>query len=206
MSNTVFPFTVFRPYSENRATDTVGTDRNGGLTTRRAKWGDSPGWLFVAEFTVRLPYNSQSIDDWDDFIEAREGAKDTFLFKAKRTQNYVVTDEAVGTGDGSTTVFALDKKHLDSSTLVVKVNAVTKTGGGTDYTFSGNNTAPILTFNVAPTAGHAVTASYEFYMPVWFASDPPAPEQLGGGGASSGIPHRISRVQIAEAYPGAHLV
>lgn len=205
MSNVVFPFTVSRPYAERRVVSTAGRELGGGLVVRRDEFG-SPGWRFAARFKVSLPRGGQTIDDWDDFVEARLGA-DTFLFQAHRTQNKTVTDEAVGTGDGSTVVFALDKKHIDSTSLVVKVAGATQTGGGTDYTFSGNNTAPIVTFEAGstPSGGQAVTATYDFYYPVYFVDDDMPVELRAGGTTSATIRHDIG-VRIAELYPGAHLV
>lgn len=205
MSTTVFPFTVLRPFSEIALTDTVGRDLNGGLTTRRAKFTDAPGWLYVATLTLRFPRGGYTVDDWHSFIAARSGAVDTFLFKGHADLFHDVTNEAVGTGDGSTTAFALDKKHIDASTLVVKVNGVTQTSG-VDYSLSGNNTAPTLAFSSPPTAGHAITASYDYYMPVWFTADPPPPEMLRGGSTTATSTHVVNSVGIAEQYPGAHLV
>lgn len=206
MSTTVFPFTVIRPYFEDTATETIGVDLNGGLIVRRANFGTSPGWIYVAEFSVRLPRGGYDIDDWMSFVNDRTGGVDTFLFKAHADYLHDVTDEAVGTGDGSETVFALDKKYLDASTLVVKVDGVTQTGGGTDYTFSGNNTAPILTFTSPVTNLLPVTASYDYYMPVWFAEDPPRPRMTKGGPNSANSGYIVSGIRIAEQFPGAHLV
>lgn len=101
-----------------------------------------------------------------------------------------VVDEAVGTGDGSTTVFNLDHGYVidishgkitDEDYLVpsagqggstyipeIKVNDVVKTerefgaNSGGDYTI--NYVTGAITFFVAPTNGHAITATY-FYSP-----------------------------------------
>lgn len=203
MSNVVFPFTLSRPYAERRVTSTAGRQLGGGLVVVRDEFG-SPGWRFMASFKVSLPRGGQTVDTWDDFVEARLGA-DTFLFMAHRTQNKTVTAEAVGTGDAVETVFALDKKHIDASSLVVYLGSTQQTGGGTDYTFSGNNTAPIVTFNSPPGGSVAVTADYNFYFPVIFADDDMPVELRAGGTTSATIRHDIS-VRVMELYPGAHLV
>jgi len=202
VSTTVFPFTPSRPYAERRVPSTFGRDLNGGLVSRRDEFG-SPGWIYMVRMRVSLPRGGQTIDDWDDFVQTHLGS-DTFLFQAHRTNLKTVTAEAVGTGDGTTTAYTLDKKYLDSTTLVVKVNGVTQTGGGTDYTFSGNNSNPTITFNSPPTAGHAITATYNFYFPVWFADDDMVPELRAGGSTSATIRHDVS-VRLVEQYPGAHL-
>jgi hypothetical protein len=63
-----------------------------------------------------------------------------------------VTDEAVGTGDGSETVFYLD--HWPANTPTITVNAVAETG------FTLGDDRRIITFDTAPTDTHAILASY----------------------------------------------
>ena len=64
------------------------------------------------------------------------------------------------------TDFALDSKHIKESTLVVKVDgSVVSTN---DWDLTGNNTAPIVEFDTAPTDTHPITASYDRYIPCVF--------------------------------------
>ena len=82
-----------------------------------------------------------------------------------------VTDEAVGTGDGSNPTFSLDHGNLYATApLTVKVAGVAKTES-TNY--SVNRTTGVITFLAGsiPTAGQAVTASYSYGVGAGSASD-----------------------------------
>jgi len=203
MSTTVFPFTMQRPYREWFRHQTTIVEGNNGVETRRSEFGDFG--RFTARFSLRLPMSSYTVKDWHDFVTDRQGSADTFLFKAREERNKTRTLEALGTGDGSTTVFALDMKHVDASTLLVYKAAVLQTIT-THYTFTGNNTAPVVTFLAAPTGGQAITATYDFYYPVRFASDDIEPEDLYQTSAQATSIYRVSGVEILEEYPGAHRV
>ena len=119
-----------------------------------------------------------------EFFEGREGMlygfrwKDWLDFKSCKPHETVsASDQAIGTGDGSTTVFQLKKSYVSGSatisrdvtkpvngTVVVEVNG-TPTAVTTDYT-NGE-----ITFSIAPTSGHAITAGFEFDVPVRFDQD-----------------------------------
>jgi hypothetical protein len=82
-----------------------------------------------------------------------------------------ITDEAVGTGDGSNSTFSLAYGNLYASApLTVKVAGVAKTES-TNY--SVNRTTGVITFLAGsiPTAGQAVTASYSYGVGAGSASD-----------------------------------
>ncbi len=68
-----------------------------------------------------------------------------------------VEDEAVGSGDGTKTVFALDHKLVLPESLEVTVNAVAVTTGFTLDAINGT-----LTFTAAVTSTHAVVATYDY--------------------------------------------
>ncbi len=74
-----------------------------------------------------------------------------------------IVDEAIGTGDGTVTVFFTDF-HALRSTIDVEVAAVTQTLN-TDYTVEYDNTLTVgrgiqITFVVPPVSAAAVTVSY----------------------------------------------
>jgi uncharacterized protein (TIGR02217 family) len=90
-------------------------------------------------------------------------------------------DVLIGTGNGSQTQFQLVKKYTSglvtitrnirkpvAATVKIWVNGVLKTEG-VDYTV--DTTTGVVTMAVAPTAGHAVEASFEFDVPVRFDSE-----------------------------------
>ena len=201
MSTTVFPFTISRPYREHRFTVTSGAALGGGINIRAAEIGETPGWLLVAQFDIRLPRGGQTVDDWDDWLENREGAKDTFLFKAQRTQNKAKTGLALtGTINGVNKVFTITHKHIDAASVTVYRNGAPDAS----YTLSLNDTTPTITYVTAPTV--SATIDFEFYYPVWFETDPPEAELLSGGATSATLPHLVRAVRIAEQRGGAHLV
>lgn len=105
------------------------------------------------------------------FVLAQEGSNKPFLLKD--WADFSITDGSIGTGDGSETEFQIVKtysnsanshsrtiKYIKSGTLVVKVNDVEV--DSEDYTEEDG----LITFDTAPTNGHAVTVSCEFYVPV----------------------------------------
>jgi hypothetical protein len=201
VSNVVFPFTLSRPYREHRLTITSGADLGGGISVRSAEVVETPGWIFSAMFDLRLPRDSQTVDTWDDWIQSRSGAKDTFLFKAARTQNKTVTGATLtGTVNGVNKVFTVSHKYLDAASVIVYRDA----SPDASYTLSLNNTTPTITYITAPSS--SATIDFDFYYPVWFETDPPEAELLSGGATSATVPHIVRAARVVEQYGGAHLV
>ena len=105
-------------------------------------------------------------------------------FPFKDWADYQLTDERIGTGDGSDTAFQITKTYdpsqillgtpgsrtyvreiyLPRAGLVVKVNSVPKLNG-TDYTVSSTG---LVTFFTPPANTHAITVTGEFDVPVRF--------------------------------------
>lgn len=125
-----------------------------------------------------------------EFFEAVGGRADAFRFKDWSDYKSLGPDDTpanddqnFGTGDGSTVAFQLTKTYTKgalsfsrtitkpvSGTILIAVNAVAQTeGGGNDYTI--DYTTGIVTFNSAPTSGHAITWGGEFDVPVRFDQD-----------------------------------
>lgn len=200
MSNTVFPFTLLRPYTERAVHSTTVERTNSGNVARRAEWG-SYGQMTI-KGRARFPLGAYTVDDWHSFVVARQGGYDSFLYKCLLTRHRTQTLEAVGTGDGTTTVFYLDMKHVDSSTLLVYKAGVLQTLT-THYTFGGNNTAPAVTFVSAPTGGQAITATYDYYYPVRFRNDDLEPRDLNPTTAHSTSTWDVE-IEMEETSPGAH--
>lgn len=71
--------------------------------------------------------------------------------------------EAVGIGNGSTTVFELDNQYVTSGTVSVYLNNVLQNSG-----YSVNYTTGTITFTSAVTNGVAITCSYRFRRNVLF--------------------------------------
>ncbi len=96
-------------------------------------------------------------------------------------QTPAATDCGIGTGDGAKRQFQLFKAYRAGSysrsrkilkpvpgTVRVALNGVEQTSGA-DYTVDA--TTGVVTFTTAPAAGAAVTAGFEFDVPVRFDTD-----------------------------------
>jgi len=154
--------------------------------------------------TLLLPDNDKNDpSDFWTFWDARSGRVDTFLFKAKAAYWHISTAEALGTASGGGgETFALDYKHVDSSTLRVFVGTAEQVLT-TDYAFSGNNSAPLITTTASFDTG-TVTAYYEFYIPVRFAMNAPRPRIVKYPENSYGQQETVAiGVQMVEDLPGA---
>lgn len=119
------------------------------------------------------------------FFRARRGAAIGFRFRdpfddssAGMTGVPAATDQAIGTGDGVTTRFALTKAYGEAGdaqmrritrpragTMRVAVDGVERGSGWTA------DEGGWIAFDVTPAAGAAVTAGYRFDVPVRFAED-----------------------------------
>ncbi|MEM7568155.1 MAG: DUF2460 domain-containing protein [Pseudomonadota bacterium] len=117
------------------------------------------------------------------FFHARKGAAHGFRFRdcfdnstAADGSAVTATDEALGTGDGQTAEFKLTKQYEASgarritrpivSTVKIAVNGVEQTSG-----WSVNGATGVVLFDTAPAAGAAITAGFQFDVPVRFESD-----------------------------------
>jgi len=120
------------------------------------------------------------------FFEARNGRlygfrwKDWADFKScLPSQTPAATDQALGTGDGATTDFQLVKVYSSGSqswtrtitkpvagTVLVAINGTEATSG-----WSVDTTTGVVSFTSAPAAGVAITAGFEFDVPVRFDTD-----------------------------------
>lgn len=195
MGTSVFSFLKIAPWNYGTFHETETMPGNFGGAVTRPRFG--PYGLYSASFVVRVPGNSLTITDWAEFLKTVRGGYDSFLLKDPLLPAwYRSTAEALGTGSGSQTDFALDFKHVDAATLTVYKDGVLQSSG---WSLVTNNTAPKVRFSVAPSVGVVVTATYEFYIPVRFAEDPP-------GGEFLAVTNFNARVSVVEDYSGAHRV
>ena len=133
----------------------------------------------------------RSLDDIDtliSFFEARQGQMYGFRWKdwsdyksGKASANVDFSDQTLATGDGSATDFQLVKTYVSgphsyarpitkpmAGTVRVAVDGV-ELAETTDFTV--NTTNGLVTFVSAPAAASAITAGFEFDVPVRFDSD-----------------------------------
>lgn len=125
---------------------------------------------------------------FDEVVEVFHACKGRFHgFRVKDYNDYkscptgdVVTDtdQNIGTGDGVETEFQLQKTYTKGSqsttrniTKPVSGTVVVAVAGSPVTPAAIDTTTGIVTLSVAPTAGQAVTAGFEFDVPVRFDID-----------------------------------
>ncbi len=157
-----------------------------GAEERNSRWADS-------RRSYNAGYGVKRVDDLHAviaFFEERRGRFHGFRFKdwsdyksCAPSAALSALDQAIGTGDGATAAFQLiktygsayapwarDIKKPVSGTVTVAVDGVTKTSG---VHFNVDAATGIVTFtggNIPP-MGDAVTAGFEFDVPVRFDTD-----------------------------------
>jgi uncharacterized protein (TIGR02217 family) len=153
-----------------------------GDEERNASWANS-----------RRRYNvSYGIRRADDlaavvaFFEARNGRLHGFRFRdwsdyrsGPPSQNPSPLDQPIGTGDGTTTAFQLVKRYASGAQAWVRsitkpiAGSVRVALGGVEQLsgWSVSTTTGLVTFATPPPPSVAVTAGFEFDVPVRFDSD-----------------------------------
>lgn len=143
----------------------------GGYEDRNQDW-ELALWRYECE------YKGRSLTEMREFqrhVLGRRGA--AYAFPLRDPIDNSLTDENIGTGDGSTTEFQIKKLYSDAdrpyyrpisivSNLVVKVDGVTQ-DEGVDY----NNSGGWIAFAYAPANGLAITVTCDFMIPVRYDDD-----------------------------------
>lgn len=155
-----------------------------GYEERNSPWADS-------RRRYNVGYGIRSLDDIHmviAFFEARHGRlhafrlKDFSDWKSGPPGSFVTpVDQPVETGDGTTTLFQLTKTYTSGSQSYVRQIAKPVAGTvrlGLDSVeqsegpdFAVDSTAGLVTFTTPPAAGVAITAGFEFDVPVRFDDD-----------------------------------
>lgn len=153
-----------------------------GAEERNASWANSRRRYDVA-------YGIRRADDLAAvvaFFEARNGRLHGFRFKdwadfksCLPSQTPGATNQPIGTGNGSATLFQLTKRYTSGAqswtraitkpvagSVTIALNGATQASGWSISTATG-----LLTFTTAPAAGVAITAGFEFDVPVRFDTD-----------------------------------
>ena len=119
-----------------------------------------------------------------DFFEARRGRLVGFRFRdpldaasARWGQAITPLDQRIGTGDGATRSFQLAKRYGSGEDAYVRpirkplAGTVRLAVNGVGADASVDPATGLVTFAAAPAAGSAVTAGFEFDVPVRFDID-----------------------------------
>ena len=153
-----------------------------GTEERNASWANSRRRYDVA-------YGIRRADDLAAvvaFFEARNGRLHGFRFKdwadfksCLPSQTSGPTDQPIGTGNGSATLFQLTKRYASGAQSWTR--AITKPVAGTvtvalngtpqPSSWSVSTATGLITFTTAPALGVAITAGFEFDVPVRFDTD-----------------------------------
>ena len=153
-----------------------------GDEERNASWANSRR-RYDAAYGIRRADDLAAVVA---FFEARNGRLYGFRWKdwgdyksCLPSQTPAPTDQVIGNGDGATTAFQLVKAYASGAqtwvraitkpvagTVVVALGGTVQTSGWTVDTTSG-----LVTFTTAPANGAAITAGFEFDVPVRFDTD-----------------------------------
>jgi len=153
-----------------------------GDEERNASWANSRR-RFDAAYGIRRADDLAAVVA---FFEARNGR--LYGFRWKDWADYksclpsgtpAATDQQIGTGDGTTTAFQLVKVYASGSqtwtrTITKPVAGTVKVAvGGTVQStgWSVDTTTGVVSFTTAPASGVAITAGFEFDVPVRFDTD-----------------------------------
>ena len=140
--------------------------RNSLWATSRMAWNVATGLKKQAQLDTLIA-----------FFRARKGR--AYGFRFKDWSDYQASAQAIGVGDGTNKTFQLVKNYSSgpgsetrvinkpvSGTVVVYLAGVMQSSG-----WSVDTTTGIVTFVTAPGIGVAVTADYQFDVPVRFDTD-----------------------------------
>lgn len=159
-------------------TDVIEMDS--GHERRNARWR-YPRFTFEFDIEPGDPNDEEDIGDVESLSEfialfhAAGGSHETFRFR--HWADYQRVDEPIATGDGSTTSFQLYRVYtMGAITRRRKITrpvagTVTAKVNGVGASITVDNDTGIITFAVAPANGAAITASFEFDVPVRFEDD-----------------------------------
>ncbi len=153
-----------------------------GDEERNASWANSRR-RYDAAYGIRRADDLAAVVA---FFEARNGRLYGFRWKdwadyksCLPSQAPGPTDQKIGTGDGTTTAFQLVKTYASGAqgwtrTITKPVAGTVRIAtGGTEQAsgWSVDTTTGLITFTTAPANGAAITAGFEFDVPVRFDTD-----------------------------------
>lgn len=167
---------------------TGGPERKTEIVTLGSGYEERNGVWVNSRRRYDVGYGIKTLDDIHAviaFFEARAGRLYGFRFKdfadfksCAPAAAVTALDQAIGTGDGATCCFALAKTYASGSANWTRAIAKPVAGtvraavGGTETTaFTLDAAGGTVAFATAPANGAAVTAGFEFDVPVRFDTD-----------------------------------
>jgi uncharacterized protein (TIGR02217 family) len=172
-------------FSENRLNIQWGVGASGGsefntyevvsasgFVYSNANWIDD---LYSVDIGNRVILRSEK-DYISSFFKNRKGKNQGFRFK--NWTDYKGTNELLAAPNGTNKIFQLYKNYSDGTDTYTKriIKPVSGTltvtdNGGAAGAYTVDYTTGIITFTTAPISGHVLRASFEFDLPVKFATD-----------------------------------
>ncbi|HVA15463.1 MAG TPA: DUF2460 domain-containing protein [Stellaceae bacterium] len=183
MSNSVFPTLAGLGWSVTRREiwKTRSQEAISGKETRIADWSyPRHQWSLSFDFLRQGSFSGAAYAEFAllaGFFNLRQGAYDSFLYTD--ADDNMATAQALATGDGATTSFALLRSFGGFAEPIlapnvvshVYLNGVVQSGGSYSVNAWGAASPGTLAFTTAPGAGVAIAADFSFYFPCRFAAD-----------------------------------
>lgn len=174
MSNVVFtpPKGLTYPVKKTPRFSTLIQSPASGRGELRVPLYNYPLFDFDLQFSY-LPGAEQIVSSDAEYIMGlfgqMQGCYDTFLFSDPNDNT--ATNQLFATGDGTTTVFQLIEAIGNMTCIVQNLNgSATIKDNGTTVTPTVSSTG-LVTFSVAPLAGHSLTWSGQYYYRLRFVED-----------------------------------
>lgn len=152
-----------------------------GSESRNARWQGSRRRWEAASAPVKLDVAHELLA----FFEARRGRMHGFRFRdpvdcksCAPSATPAATDQPLGTGNGATTTFQLTKRYGSGDeawtraiTRPVSDSVLVAISGVATNAFTIDLTTGLVTFTSPPAIGAALTAGFQFDVPVRFDAD-----------------------------------
>jgi len=136
----------------------------------RASYWTSPKWYFGLSYEVLDETEEQNdLRILGGFFLARKGRFDSFLYRDETDCS--VTDQAIGTGDGTRTSWQLVRSFGEFTEPIKNIDGTPEVfidGAKTGYTIS---TTGVVTFAGVPGAGAKITANFNYFFRCRFDLD-----------------------------------
>jgi uncharacterized protein (TIGR02217 family) len=175
MSNAVYP-TLPGVTLEVAKTPEFSTQiqRSVNLSELRASFSEQPVYTFKLQYEVLREGTVHGtayteLRSLMGFFLARYGSWDSFLFTDP--DDYGVTTESLGTGDGATTEFQLTRTFGAFTEDVANVNTIASISVSNTPTSSYTISAGLVTFNSPPASNAPITWSGSYYYRCRFTND-----------------------------------
>lgn len=165
--NTQFPDRLAQGAVARAETSNEVVETDGGYEQINERWA-YPRHLYEIELPATRTDDTDYLAVRSLYYQARTAH--TFLFRDFGDDT--LTLEQIGTGDGTTTAFQIQKYYSSASygRKITRLSAVTAaTVAGVSAAYTVDLATGIITFSVAPANGAAIRVSGTFLVPVRFA-------------------------------------